>query len=130
VEPAVPPVRYANVGDLQIAYQVLGEGPVDLIFQFGFPSHLEVQWEHPAVARFYRRLASFSRLILFDRRGTGLSERGLQMHGFEDRMDDIRAVLDTVGSERCGQIGIAMGGRVALLFAATYPERTTAIATI
>jgi class 3 adenylate cyclase/pimeloyl-ACP methyl ester carboxylesterase len=130
VEPAVPPVRYANVGDLQIAYQVLGEGPVDLIFQFGFPSHLEVQWEHPAVARFYRRLASFSRLILFDRRGTGLSERGLQMHGFEDRMDDIRAVLDAVGSERCGQIGVAMGGRVALLFAATYPERTTAIATI
>jgi class 3 adenylate cyclase/pimeloyl-ACP methyl ester carboxylesterase len=130
VDAAVPPVRYANAGEIQIAYQVVGDGPRDLLFQFGYPSHLELQWEHPAVARFYRRLASFSRLILFDRRGSGLSERGLQMHGFEDRMDDIRAVLDAVGSERCGHVGIAMGGRVALLFAATYPERTTAVATI
>ena len=127
---APPPVRYTSVEDLQIAFQVVGEGPRDLLFQFGFPSHLEIQWEHPAVARFFHRLASFSRLILFDRRGSGLSERGLQIHGFEDRMDDIRAVLDAVGSERVGQIGVGIGGRVALLFAATYPERTEAVATI
>ncbi len=125
----VPAVRYTNVKDIQLAYQVLGEGP-DLLFQVGYPWHLELQWEHPAVARFFERLASFSRLILYDRRGTGLSERGLGMHGFEERMDDVRAVLDAAGVERCGQIGVAMGGRVALLFAATYPERTQAVATI
>ena len=127
---APPPVRYTTVGELQIAFQVVGEGPRDLMVQCGFPSHLEIQWEPPAVARFFHRLASFSRLILFDRRGSGLSERGLQIHGFEDRMDDIRAVLDAVGSERIGQIGVGIGGRVALLFAATYPERTEAVATI
>ena len=125
-----PPVRYTKVGDVQLAYQVMGDGPRDLVFHLGFPSHIELQWDHPAVARFYQRLATFSRLILFDRRGTGLSERGLDMHGFDDRMDDILAVLDTVGSERCGHVGVAMGGRLALLFAAIYPERTTAVATI
>jgi class 3 adenylate cyclase/pimeloyl-ACP methyl ester carboxylesterase len=118
------------VKDIQLAYQVLGEGSLDLLFQVGYPWHLELQWEHPAIARFFERLASFSRLILYDRRGTGLSERGLGMHVFEERMDDVRAVLDAVGVERCGQIGVAMGGRVALLFAATYPERTQAVATI
>jgi pimeloyl-ACP methyl ester carboxylesterase len=130
VELTPPPVRYTKVGDVQLAYQVMGDGPRDLVFHLGFPSHIELQWDHPAVARFYQRLATFSRLILFDRRGTGLSERGLDMHGFDDRMDDILAVLDTVGSERCGHVGVAMGGRLALLFAAIYPERTTAVATI
>jgi len=130
VELTQPPVRYTKVSAVQLAYQVLGDGPRDLVFHLGFPSHLELQWDHPAVARFYQRLATFSRLILFDRRGTGLSERGLDMHGFDDRMDDILAVLDSVGSERCGHIGVAMGGRLALLFAAIYPERTTAVATI
>ena len=125
-----PPVRYTKAGDVQLAYQVIGDGPRDLVFHLGFPSNLELQWDHPAVARFYQRLATFSRLILFDRRGTGLSERGLDMHGFDDRMDDILAVLASVGSERCGHIGVAMGGRLALLFAAIYPERTTAVATI
>jgi pimeloyl-ACP methyl ester carboxylesterase/class 3 adenylate cyclase len=130
VELAPHPVRYAQGSEVQIAYQTLGEGPRDLLFHFGFPSHLELQWEHPAVARFYRRLASFSRLILFDRRGTGLSERGREMHGFEEQMDDIRAVMDALGSEQCCHVGVSVGGRVALLFAATYPERTTAVATI
>jgi class 3 adenylate cyclase len=130
MELAPSSVEYTNVGGLQLAYQILGDGPRDLMFHFGYPSHLELGWEHPAVARFYRRLASFSRLILFDRRGSGLSERGLDIHGFDARMDDINAVLDAVGSERCGHIGVAIGGRVALLFAATYPERTTAVATI
>jgi pimeloyl-ACP methyl ester carboxylesterase len=130
VELTPPPVRYTKVGDVQLAYQVIGDGPRDLVFHLGFPSHIELQWDHPAVAHFYQRLATFSRLILFDRRGTGLSERGLDMHGFDDRMDDILTVLDTVGSERCGHVGVAMGGRLALLFAAIYPERTTAVATI
>ena len=130
MELAPHPVRYAQGGEAQIAYQTLGEGPRDLLFHFGFPSHLELQWEHPAVARFYRRLASFSRLILFDRRGTGLSERGREMHGFEEQMDDIRVVMDALGSEQCCHVGVSVGGRVALLFAATYPERTTAVATI
>ena len=127
---AQPPVRYTNVGGLQLAYQTLGDGPRDLMFHPGYPWHLELQWEHPAVARFYRRLATFSRLILFDRRGTGLSERGLDVHGFDARVEDIHAVLDAVGSDRCAQVGVSMGGRVALLFAATYPGQTTAVATI
>jgi class 3 adenylate cyclase len=130
MELAPPSVQYTSAGGLQLAYQTVGDGPIDLMFHLGYPSHLELQWEHPAVARFYRRLASFSRLILFDRRGTGLSERGLDVHGFDARMDDINAVLDAVGSDGCGHVGVAMGGRVALLFAATYPERTTAVATI
>jgi pimeloyl-ACP methyl ester carboxylesterase len=130
MELAPPTVRYAKAGDLQLAYQVLGDGPRDLMFHLGYPSHLELQSEHPAVARFYHRLASFSRLIVFDRRGTGLSERGLEIHGFDARMDDINAVLDAVGSDRCGHVGVGIGGRVALLYAATYPERTSAVATI
>jgi pimeloyl-ACP methyl ester carboxylesterase len=130
VEPAVPPVRYVAVGDVQIAYQVAGDGPIDILLHPGWPTHLQVLWEHPAVVRFYRRLASFSRLILFDRRGTGLSERGSEFHRFEQNMDDMRAILDTIGSDRCGLIGCSIGGRVALLFAATYPERTSAVATI
>ena len=130
MELAPPSVRYTNVGGLQLAYQVVGDGPRDLMFHLGYPSHLELQWEHPAVARFYHRLASFSRLIVFDRRGTGLSERGLEIHGFDARMDDINAVLDAVGSDQCGHVGVGIGGRVALLFAATYPERTAAVATI
>jgi pimeloyl-ACP methyl ester carboxylesterase len=130
VELTPPPVRYTKASNVQLAYQVVGDGPRDLVFHPGFPSHIELQWDHPAVARFYQRLATFSRLILFDRRGTGLSDRGLDMHGFDDRMDDILAVLDAVGSERCGHIGVAMGGRLALLFAAVNPERTTAVATI
>lgn len=130
MELAPPSVQYTNVGGLQLAYQVVGNGPRDLMFHPGYPWHLELQWEHPAVARFYRRLASFSRLILFDRRGTGLSERGLEIHGFDARVDDINAVLDAVGSDRCAHVGVSIGGRVALLFAATYPGRTSAVATI
>src|SRR6266516_337339 len=108
VEP--PPVQYTNIGELTIAYQVVGEGPRDLIYLPGWASHLEIQWEHPAVARFYERLASFSRLILYDRRGTGLSERGKELHSFEDAMDDIRGVLDAIGSERCALVGNQLGG--------------------
>src|SRR5688572_21445185 len=100
----VPPVEYTAAGDVTVAYQVLGSGPRDVLYIPGYSSHLEIQWEHPAVARFFRRLASFSRLILFDRRGTGMSERGVGLHGFEDVLDDVRAVLEAVGSEESALI--------------------------
>ena len=130
MEPEVPHVQYTSAGDVTVAYQVLGRGPRDVLYIPGFSSHLEIQWEHPAVARFFRRLASFSRLILFDRRGTGLSERGVELHGFEDVLEDVTAVLDAVGSEGCALIGNHMGGRFALLYAATFPERVSAVVTI
>ena len=99
------------------------------MFLLGFPSHLELQWEHPAVGRFYRRLATFSRLLLLDRRGTGLSDRGRELH-FEDILEDVIAVLDAVGSEKCALIGHHASGRAALMFAATHPERTSSVVTI
>ncbi len=129
MEAGVPPVRYAHVGDAVVAYQVAGDGPTDVFFQLGFAGHLEIQWEHPVVARFLRRLASFSRLILFDRRGTGLADRGTG-HLFEDVLDDISAVLDAVSSEHCALVGHHSAGRAALLYAATHPDRISAVATI
>ena len=98
----VPETRYAKSGNVNIAYQVLGEGPVDLVYVPGWVSNLEVAWEHPGLARFFRRLAAFSRLVLFDKRGTGLSDRVPPDHlpTLEQRMDDVRAVMDEVGSER------------------------------
>ncbi len=126
---AIPPVRYARSGDVHIAYQVLGEGPLDLVYVPGWVSHLEHAWEEPGVARFYRRLASFSRLILFDKRGTGLSDRvsDAALPNLEQRMDDLRAVMDAAGSERAALFGISEGGPLSVLFAATYPVRTTAL---
>jgi class 3 adenylate cyclase len=126
---AIPPVRYARSGDVHIAYQVLGEGPLDLVYFPGWVSHLEHAWEEPGVARFYRRLASFSRLILFDKRGTGLSDRvsDAALPNLEQRMDDLRAVMDAAGSERAALFGISEGGPLSVLFAATYPGRTTAL---
>src|SRR4051812_37454246 len=102
-----PQTKYARSGDYHIAYQVVGDGPVDLVFVPGWVSHLEYQWEHPAVARFNERLASFSRLIMLDKRGTGLSDR-VPMHQLptiEERMDDVRAVMDAVDSERAYLLG-------------------------
>jgi class 3 adenylate cyclase len=123
-----PPVSFTrNAGGTTLAYQVLGDGPVDLVFLFGWPSHLALMWENPAFADFLRRLASFSRLILFDRTGNGMSDRGPTGHVFEDWMDDVRAVLTAVGSERTAFFGCHLGGRLALLFAATHPELTTAV---
>lgn len=118
---------YAKSGDVHIAYQVEGEGPLDLVFIPGFVSHVEYIWEEPSSARFLRRLASFTRLILFDKRGTGLSDRVGPVPTLEQRMDDVRAVMDAAGSERAALMGISEGGPMALLFAATYPERTTAL---
>lgn len=124
-----PETRYARSGGVHIAYQVVGEGPFDLVLIPGLISHVELFWEEPAIARFLRRLASFSRLILFDKRGTGLSDPVPlnQLPTLEQRMDDVRSVMDAVGSERAALFGVSEGGPMAFLFAATYPRRTTAV---
>ena len=119
--------RYARSGDLWIAYQVVGDGPVDLLWAPGYLSHLEQNWWWPSYADMLERLASFSRLILFDRRGTGLSDRILSLGSFEEMLDDIRAVLDAASSERAALFGGAEGGPMCALFAATFPERTSAL---
>lgn len=122
--------RYARSGDVSIAYQVIGEGPLDLVYVSGWVSHLDVSWEEPRYARFLRRLASFSRLILFDKRGTGLSDRAAELPTLEQRMDDVRAVMDAVGSTRAALLGVSEGAPMSVLFAATYPERTAALVMI
>jgi class 3 adenylate cyclase/pimeloyl-ACP methyl ester carboxylesterase len=124
-----PKTRYAKSGDVHIAYQVLGSGDRDLLLVPGFVSHVEHFWEDPGVARFLRRLASFSRLIFFDKRGTGLSDRVSDSHlpTLEQRMDDVRAVMDDVGSNRAALFAPSDAGAMAVLFAATYPDRTTAL---
>jgi pimeloyl-ACP methyl ester carboxylesterase len=124
-----PETHYAKSGDVSIAYQVLGSGPIDLIYVPGWVSHLEYGWEEPSVARFCRRLASFSRLILFDKRGTGMSDQSTDLPTLEQRMDDVRAVMEAVGCERAVVFGMSEGGNMAMLFAATYPERTIALIT-
>jgi len=123
----VPQTRYTKSGDVHIAYQVLGNGPLDIVLVPGFVSHLEYQWEEPRYAAMMRRLASFSRLIMFDKPGTGLSDRFASIPTLEQRMDDVRAVMDAVGSRRAALLGISEGGPMSLLFAATYPERTSAL---
>jgi pimeloyl-ACP methyl ester carboxylesterase len=118
--------RYAKSGNVHIAYQVVGDGPTDLIYVEGALTHLDVTWELPAYRHFCERLASFSRLIRFDKRGMGLSDH-VQIGTLEERMDDIRAVMDAVGSEQAILLGVSEGGPLSLLFAATYPERTRAL---
>jgi pimeloyl-ACP methyl ester carboxylesterase/DNA-binding winged helix-turn-helix (wHTH) protein len=135
LEPALqrpPETMYARSGDVNIAYQVIGDAPLDLVFVMGWVSHLEYFWREPSFARFLLRLASFSRLILFDKRGTGLSDRVPinQLPTLEQRMDDVRAVMDAVGSERAALIGVSEGGPMCSLFAATYPEKTLALVMI
>ncbi len=122
-----PETHYAKSDDVHIAYQVTGEGPIDLVFVPGFVSHVEANWQASNSEKFFSRLASFSRLILFDKRGTGLSDRSSQLFTLEQRMDDVRAVMDAVGSERAAVFGISEGGPMSILFAATYPERTAAL---
>jgi pimeloyl-ACP methyl ester carboxylesterase len=122
-----PPIKYAKSGDVNIAYQVVGDGPIDLVFVPGFTSHLDLNWE-PPMDHTLRRLASFSRLILFDKRGTGLSDPVDDPPTLEVRMDDVRAVMDAVGSDRAALLGFSEGGAMAMLFAATYPDRTRALA--
>ena len=122
-----PETRYADSGGVNIAYQVLGDGPRDLVFVMGWVSNIEVIWEEPMLARFLTRLASFSRLILFDKRGTGLSDRVTDMPSLEVRMDDVRAVMDAVASERAALFGVSEGGPMCALFSATYPSRVSAL---
>jgi pimeloyl-ACP methyl ester carboxylesterase/DNA-binding NarL/FixJ family response regulator len=117
--------RYANNNGLHIAYQVVGDGPIDLVFVMGWVSNVEYFWEEAHCARFLRRLASFSRLILFDKRGMGLSDRVVGVPALEERMDDLRAVMDAVGSRRAALLGVSEAGAMCALFAATYPERTS-----
>jgi class 3 adenylate cyclase len=122
-----PDVRYARSGDVSIAYQVVGDGPVDVLF-VPFLINLVWAWEQPIFVNFCRRLASFSRLILFDKRGTGLSDRPRDLPTLETRMDDIRAVMDDAGSERAALLGAGSpGGQLCAVFAATYPERVVAL---
>ena len=121
------PVRYARSGDVNIAYQLCGTGPVDLVFVMGWVSHLEYFWKEPSFARFLGRLASFSRLILFDKRGTGLSDPVTRLPTLEQRMDDVRAVLEAAGSKRAVLLGVSEGGPMCSLFAATHPGQTEAL---
>jgi len=125
----VPETKYARSGNFHIAYQVIGGGSLDLVFVHGWISHIEHLWEEPSIARFLRRLASFSRLILLDKRGTGLSDPVAldELPTLEQRMDDVRAVMDAAGSERAALLGTSEAGALNLLFAATYPERTAAL---
>jgi class 3 adenylate cyclase len=120
-------VTYAQNGEVHIAYQVVGQGERDLVLVQGFLSHLDMQWEQPVMADFFRTLASFTRLILFDKRGTGLSDRAFGIGTLEERMDDVRSVMDAAGSERAVLMGVSEGAPMCLLFAATYPERTEAL---
>ena len=124
---AVPETRYALSGSLRIAYQVIGDGPIDLVCVPGWVTHLEYGWEEPSLARFLRALARFSRLILFDKRGTGLSDRDSGLPSLQQRMDDVRAVMDAAGSARAALFGMSEGSGMAIAFAAAYPERTRAL---
>jgi pimeloyl-ACP methyl ester carboxylesterase len=128
---SVPQTSYAKSGELNIAYQVVGEGPFDLVYVPGFVSNIELMWEQPRLAQVLNHLASFCRLILFDKRGTGNSDRvGLSdLPTIETRMDDLRAVMDAAGSERAALFGHSEGGCMCIVFAATYPERTRALIT-
>jgi pimeloyl-ACP methyl ester carboxylesterase/DNA-binding winged helix-turn-helix (wHTH) protein len=128
----LPRVRYARSGRVNIAYEVVGDGPVDVVFVMGWVSHLEYFWNEPSFARFLERLASNARLILFDKRGTGLSDPVPidQLPTLEQRLDDVRAVMHAAGSERAVLIGVSEGGPLCSLFAATYPDRTQALVMI
>jgi class 3 adenylate cyclase/pimeloyl-ACP methyl ester carboxylesterase len=125
--PVQPETHYARSGDVSIAYQVVGEGPFDLVFVPGAISNVELAWRVPAQAAFFQRLASFCRLIRFDKRGTGMSDRVAGAPSLETRMDDVRAVMDSAGSKRAALIGVSEGGPMSVLFAATYPERCWAL---
>ena len=123
---AQPAISYARSGDVHVAYQVVGEGPVDIVFVEGSITNRHLQWEAPLYRRFVERVGSFARVILFDKRGMGLSDR-VQAGTLEERMDDVRAVMDAVGSERAALIGESEGGPLSMLFAAAHPERTLAL---
>src|SRR5690348_9027422 len=124
-----PEIRYARNGDVNLAYQVVGEGQSDLVLVPGFVSHALASWEEPRHARFLQRLASFSRLITFDKRGTGMSDPIIRMPSQRERVDDVRAVMDAAGSARAALFGVSEGGTLCIMFAATYPQRASALVT-
>src|SRR5438067_9772545 len=119
----LPRTKYARSDDLRIAYQISGDGPFDVVWAPGTMSHLDLDWEIPRRALFFERFSKFCRLIRFDKRGTGLSDRPVKMATLEERTDDIRAVMDAVGIQRTNLFGASEGGSMACLFAATYPDR-------
>jgi len=119
--------RYVTSGEVFVAYQISGQDGPDLLMTPGFVSHLELSWENPNAARFLNDLGSFSRLIRFDKRGTGLSDRGVGIPHLDERIDDIRAVLDAAGSKRAYLFGVSEGGPMSILFAAIYPERVAGL---
>ena len=125
--PVQPETRYALSGEVSIAFQVVGEGPFDLVYVPGAVSNVELMWDDPLRAAFFGRLGSFSRLIVFDKRGTGLSDRVRGIADLETRMDDVRAVMDAAASRRAVVVGSSEGGPMSALFAATYPERTVGL---
>src|SRR3954454_20188927 len=122
-----PETRYAKSGDVHIAYQVFGEGDFDLVLVGGFTSHLELIWELEQPASFLTGLASYARVLNFDRRGTGLSDPVAEAPTLEQRMDDVRAVMDAAGVERAALLGFSEGAPMSILFAATYPDRAQAL---
>jgi class 3 adenylate cyclase len=124
---AQPPTRYARSGEVSIAYQVVGDGPLDIVVVPGFVSHVELIWEIPTAVHMIERLASFGRVILFDKRGSGLSDPVVGAPTLEERMDDVRAVMDAAGSERAAIFGLSEGAPMSILFAATYPQLTSAL---
>lgn len=124
---ATPVTHYAKSGDVHIAYQVFGSGPIDLVLIPGFVSHIENYWEGPDLARWLLHRGSFARVVMFDKRGTGLSDRVGELPALEERMDDARAVMDAVGVEHAALLGVSEGGPLAVLFAATYPDRCRAL---
>jgi pimeloyl-ACP methyl ester carboxylesterase len=127
----LPKTHYAKSGDLNIAYQVFGDGPIDLVYVPGYVSHIEMSWEEPREAQFLERLAAFTRVVMFDKRGTGMSDRVPidELPTLEQRMDDVRTVMDAVDSSKAALFGLSEGGAMCALFAATYPERVCALIT-
>ena len=123
-----PDTQYARSGDVHIAYQAFGKGPINLVMVPGFVSNVEAYWEQPDFARFLNRLASYARVVTFDKRGTGSSDRVAELPGLDARMDDLRAVMDAAGMEQAALLGISEGAPLSILFAATYPDRCQALA--
>ena len=119
----LPETRYAKCGDVHVAYQVFGEGPVNLVYTPGFVSHIENYWDDPSYARWLNRLARHCRVAMFDKRGTGLSDRVSHLPSMDERMEDLRVVMDAAGMDRAAVSGISEGGPLAMLFAASHPER-------
>jgi pimeloyl-ACP methyl ester carboxylesterase len=126
----IPGIKYATSGDLQIAYQVVGDGPVDVVFAFDWAGTSELAWENPQTERFLRRFASYGRLIFFDMRGVGLSDPVEDLPPLEEWMDDVRTVMDAVGSDRAALVGHGHAGQLCMLVAASHPDRVQALVTV